>query len=213
LRKNYYRWQGTGNRERFEMKKTLVVLLASVVVFTLFGCKRSSARQPNGGITTTGKTYALGDSGPANGIIFYDKKNNTDGWRYLEAAPADTEFIAEWGPYTFVGGTDIGVGSGKRNTELIVEVLGENGHAALLCVNLNINGYNDWFLPSMSELDLMYKNLKSKELGGFQDDWYWSSSASEYGGVAAWAQRFNDGSRNDYNHKGNAYFVRAVRAF
>ena len=196
------------------MKKILVVLLASVVVFALLvGCKRGSARQPAEGKTTSGKTYALGDSGPADGIIFYDKKNYTNGWRYLEAAPADTEFNAEWGPYTFVAGTEIGIGSGKRNTELIVEVLGENGKAAQLCANLNINGHNDWFLPSMSELDLMYKNLKSKELGDFHDDWYWSSSASEYGGVAAWAQRFNDGSRNDYNHKGSMYFVRAVRAF
>jgi hypothetical protein len=197
---------------RFDMKKSLVVLLASVVVFALFSCTRDSV-QSAGDRTTSDKTYSLGDSGPADGIIFYDKNEYTNGWRYLEAAPASTEFSAEWGSYTYVAGTEIVVGSGKRNTELIVAALEENGKAAQLCANLNVNGHKDWFLPSMSELDLLYKNLKLMGLGSFKDDWYWSSSASEYGSIAAWAQKFSDGSRNDYNHKGNAYLVRAVRAF
>lgn len=195
------------------MKKLLVVFLASVVVvFVLFGCTRGSVKSA-GGRTTPGKTYMLGDAGPADGIIFYDKKDYTHGWRYLEAAPASTEFSAEWGSYTYVAGTEIVVGSGKRNTELIVAALAENGKAAQLCANLNVNGHKDWFLPSMDELDLIYKNLKRTELGSFKDDWYWSSSASEYGSLAAWAQKFSDGSRNDYNHKGNTFLVRAVRAF
>jgi hypothetical protein len=194
------------------MKKSLVVLLASVVVFALFGCKRGSV-QSAGGRTLTVKTYSLGDPGPADGIIFYDKKEYTNGWRYLEAAPAGTEFNAEWGSYTYIAGTEIVVGSGKRNTELIVATLEGNGKAAQLCANLNVNGHKDWFLPSMGELDLIYKNLKLTGLGGFKNAWYWSSSASDYGSIAAWAQRFSDGSRNDYNHKGNAYLVRAVRAF
>jgi len=194
------------------MKKTSVVLLASVVVFALFGCTKGSVQSAGGG-TMSGKTYSLGDSGPADGIIFYDKKEYTYGWRYLEAAPACTEFNAEWGPYTYVAGTEIVVGSGRRNTELILAALEENGIAAQLCANLNVNGHSDWFLPSMGELDLIYKNLKQDGLGGFKDEWYWSSSASEYGSIAAWAQRFSDGYRNDYNHKGNAYLIRAVRAF
>ena len=36
--------------------------------------------------------YDIGDIGPA-GYIFYDKKNNSVGWRYLEAAPADLREI------------------------------------------------------------------------------------------------------------------------
>jgi len=193
-------------------KRAKLVLLASVIVFVLFGCTRGSV-QSAGGRTTSGKTYMLGDSGPAGGIIFYDNKEYTYGWRYLEAAPASTEFSAEWGSYTYVAGTEIVVGSGKRNTELIVAALEENGKAAKLCASLNFNGRNDWFLPSMGELDLMYKNLKRMGLGSFKDDWYWSSSSSDYGSIAAWAQRFSDGSRNDYNPKGNSYLVRAVRAF
>jgi len=33
--------------------------------------------------------YSIGETGPAGGLIFYDKGNNSDGWRDLEAAPAD----------------------------------------------------------------------------------------------------------------------------
>ena len=28
--------------------------------------------------------YNIGDLGPAGGIVFYDKGNNKDGWRYIE---------------------------------------------------------------------------------------------------------------------------------
>ncbi|MBU4502161.1 MAG: PEGA domain-containing protein [Nanoarchaeota archaeon] len=34
----------------------------------------------------------IGRTGPAGGYIFYDKGNYSDGWQYLEAAPASTEW-------------------------------------------------------------------------------------------------------------------------
>ncbi|GHU43467.1 hypothetical protein FACS1894190_14000 [Spirochaetia bacterium] len=33
--------------------------------------------------------YKVGDKGPAGGIVFYDMGFTMNGWRYLEAAPAD----------------------------------------------------------------------------------------------------------------------------
>jgi len=163
--------------------------------------------------------YKIGDYGPAGGLIFYDKGTFSNGWRYLEAAPVETEFKAQWGAYEKdVPGTSTGVGFGKRNTEIIVErlkALGESGRAAQLCVALNFDGYKDWFLPSKDELDLMYKNLKRRGLGGFSDGWYWSSAQGN--NWDAWIQRFSDGDRGygygNGHHKNNAYSVRAVRAF
>jgi hypothetical protein len=106
------------------------------------------------------------------------------------------------------------VGSGKRNTELIVERLkqwGESGRAAQLCTSLNFDGYNDWFLPSKDELDLMYKNLKQKGLGSLNDTWYWSSSqgSSSY----SWLQHFSRGNQTNDFFRYSTYTVRAVRAF
>jgi hypothetical protein len=171
------------------------------------------------------KVYKIGDVGPAGGIVFYDKgvysNDKSDGggadWRYLEAAPAETEFSAEWGAYNFnVIGTGPTIGSGKGNTQLIIErlrTLGESGCAAQLCVKLNYKGFADWFLPSKDELDLMYKNLKQKNLGRFDaENSYWSSS--EVNTECAWYQSFKNGRQYNYgNYKYNAFKVRAIRAF
>jgi TolB-like protein len=158
--------------------------------------------------------YNIGDTGPAGGIVFFDRGITRDGWRYLEAAPAEGEFTARWGAYgTDVANTMTGIGFGKRNTQIIVErlnALGETSRAAQICASLDINGYKDWFLPSKDELDLMYKNLKQKELGGFGNNWYWSSS--QYGSSVAWSQRFSDGDQYNY-FKSSTDSVRAIRAF
>jgi hypothetical protein len=59
-------------------------------------------------------TYKIGDVGLACGIVFYDKGAISDGWLYLEAAPAKTEFTAQWGSYgADVAGTDVAVGTEK----------------------------------------------------------------------------------------------------
>jgi len=192
------------------MKKTIVGILLAFIYSSLF-----AQQQPM-------PAYNIGDTGPAGGIIFYDKGSTTNGWRYLEAAPESTEFSAEWGADgQNVLGTDMSVGSGRRNTQLIVEHLnsrGESNRAAQLCAAMNIDGFTDWFLPSKDELNLMYINLGQKGLGGFkvEDDrttWthiYWTSS--QFSRSIAWHQNFSSGSQ-DIGNKINASSVRAVRAF
>jgi TolB-like protein len=165
--------------------------------------------------TPSAQTYKIGDTGPGGGIVFYDKGVFSGGWRYLEAAPVETEFTAPWSASEeYVQSISTAVGSGKRNTELIVErlrQLGENGSAAQVCVSLNFDGYKDWFLPSKDELNLMYKNLKRKRLGGFSNIYYWSSSQANVI-IYAWYQHFGSGNQIDYR-KANTLSVRAVRAF
>jgi hypothetical protein len=165
--------------------------------------------------TVNTKEYRIGERGPASGWVFYDKGVFSNGWRYLEAAPPETEFSAEWGAYEkYVGTTVTAMGSGKRNTQVIVEFLkrqGETNKAAQLCAALEFDGFKDWFLPSRDELNLMYKNLKVKGLGGFSG-WYWSSSEGYI--LSAWNQDFSDGSQDYYGgNKTNPSSVRAVRAF
>jgi TolB-like protein len=160
--------------------------------------------------------YKIGDTGPAGGIVFFDRGFTGDGWRYLEAAPAGAEFTAQWGAYQKeVSNTTTAVGFGKQNTKIIIDrlrALGETNKAAQICAALDINGYKDWFLPSKDELNLMYTNLKQKGLGGFSNNWYWSSSQGNT--YDSWVRRFSDGL-HDYSNllKNNTFFVRAVRAF
>ena len=174
------------------------------------------------------KLYNIGDIGPAGGIVFYDKGAYSNGWRYLEAAPWDTQFYdAIWGTRIFIAGTFTGIGFGKQNTQVIVEFYkdtGVTGTAAQLCNSLVYNGYNDWFLPSRDELNLMYINLRKSGLGSFSNSLYWTSSQAEeqYGGtVLAWFQGFDINSDFEMDNGYQSYDmwkdmglnVRAVRAF
>jgi len=165
--------------------------------------------------TPAPKVYKIGERGQAGGIVFYDKGSYSGGWRYLEAAPAETEFTAQWSNNGLnVPGTSTAAGSGKRNTQLINDYIGSNAdsiYAAQLCAALNYDGFYDWYLPSRDELDLMYKNLKQKRLGNLSGEWYWSSSQDH--NRDAWSYNFNNGSQNATAHKLNTYSVRAVRAF
>ena len=160
-------------------------------------------------------SYVIGDEGQAGGIIFYDKGTYTNGWRYLEAAPPSTEFRANlgWGSAN-VPGTKYDVGMGEKNTELIVAALkqiGETGKAAQRCNDMTSGGVSDWFLPSINELNLMYQNLKQKSLGGFSDNWYWSSSESNP--ASARSQFFGTGLLNNNYKDYVSLSVRAARAF
>jgi hypothetical protein len=156
--------------------------------------------------------YSVGDTGPAGGKIFYENPSTTDGWRYLEA---DTTNLvnAQWGGYgTSVSETDTAIGTGQENTAAIVARLGEldgSSKAAQRCAASSKGGFNDWFLPSKDELNLMYS--KKDSIGGFSINWYWSSSETDANN--AWAQQFDTGpqsaSRKDYG----TLSVRAIRRF
>jgi len=159
--------------------------------------------------------YDLRDTGPAGGLIFYDKGSYSNGWRYMETAPASTEWTnKEWGSYgTFIGGTGTGIGTGQNNTTTIVTWLNnhsETGKAAQLCNDLTVGVYSDWFLPSKGELNLMYTNLKVAGVGGFGSVSFWSSSESNAN--FAWFQGFFNGAQGS-DYKLYNFRVRAVRAF
>lgn len=126
------------------------------------------------------------------------------------AASDDQNATFTWGCYgteaTGAGGTDLGTGA--HNTLEIVAGCSEVPIAAKICADLELNGYNDWFLPSKDELNKLFLNKIT--IGGFADDYYWSSSAD---GIShAWVQLFpfgGQGSSVTYVFAS----VRAVRAF
>jgi hypothetical protein len=158
--------------------------------------------------------YRIGETGPGGGVVFYDKGEKLDGWRYLEATPGDLG-EAKWGAYNkYVSGTGTDIGTGQKNTQIIVAFLnqaGETGCAAQMCDAYSLNGKDDWFLPSKDELNQMYlSGLKEQGLGGFKDGWRWSSSA--YRNYYAWYQNCSDGFQLA-NLKNFTAYVRGVRAF
>jgi len=148
----------------------------------------------------------IGDS-YEGGIVFYLGYDTGIG---LVAADSDQSTGIQWynGSYTTTGATATGIGTGGANTTTIVANQGVGSYAAQLCEDLDLNTYTDWFLPSMYELNQMH--AQKGVIGGFVDDYYWSSS--EHYSIEAWVQYFGTGSQ--YSRiKNDSYRVRAVRAF
>ncbi|GHV85126.1 hypothetical protein AGMMS50230_07340 [Spirochaetia bacterium] len=203
------------------MKKTQrlfgIAVLLTAAMFTLTGCGNPSSWVAE---------YAIGDTGPGGGIIFYVSEAGFgpgNAWHYLEAAPADINPTKAWassinippteggsGNWLSIPNTQTGIGSGYGNTAAI-KVLDANAPAAQACDAYSNKGISDWFLPSIDELVLMYTNLKTKGLGNFQDDWYWSSS--QEAADSAWGQRFLAGYKSHTGIKFNTHYVRAARGF
>jgi lysozyme family protein len=75
---------------------------------------------------------------------------------------------------------------------------------------LNLNGYNDWRLPSRKELELIYGNMFKLGIGKLTSGYYWSSE--EKSATKARVLLFYNGNYHHLN-KNSIYYVRAVRAF
>ena len=149
--------------------------------------------------------YAIGDTGPAGGIVFHTADGGMHG---LEAAPADQSDSAVWGcAGTITGADGIAVGTGAQNTADILAGCATLGIAARVANDYTLNGFTDWFLPSKDELNLLYQQQVDE---GVTEGFYWSSSESTSN--SAWYHFFGNGLQTTTN-KGNGNRVRAVRAF
>lgn len=102
------------------------------------------------------------------------------------------------------------IGKGLFNTNAIISTLSGpmTSYAAGLARSYNGGGYDDWYLPSKDELNLLY--LSKDIIGGFADNYYWSST--EYSSAEAWYQYFVGGSQL-YNYKSGTLNIRAIRSF
>ena len=178
---------------------------------------RSYAKNTNGVVVygnevsfTTSSPIALGST-YAGGIVFYLDSTGQHG---LVCAPSDQGGFL-WGCWgTNIAGTSTAMGTGQMNTNLILSGCSEGPIAASVCDNLVLNGYSDWYLPSLAELQLMGTNLHAQGIGGFiSNSAYWSSSQlnSNY----AWVLTFNVSGVSTGNYAKNSFAnqVRAVRAF
>jgi len=151
-----------------------------------------------------GKTY-LG------GHIFY--VNETDATGMIVSAE-DVTAATTWGcnSMNITGADSAGIGYGAQNTSDIVQGCTDQFGAAYQCDNyVDPNGFTDWYLPSEQELLLIHTNLHMSGLGNLEDDYYWSSTESQFAGSAQHVL-FNDGSVS-YSNKANTHRVRAVKNF
>jgi hypothetical protein len=156
---------------------------------------------------TIGETYG-------GGKVFYVYNGGLHG---LIAATSDQATGIRWygGSYTNTRARADGVGGGKANTVIIIAGQGPvdgDSFAATVCneYSVTMSGvtYGDWYLPSLTELHLLY--LQRNVVGGFTSTAYWSSTEANMDSAYGWG--FDNGQQF-YVGKANVYYVRAIRSF
>ncbi|UAK26248.1 beta-L-arabinofuranosidase domain-containing protein [Sphingomonas nostoxanthinifaciens] len=161
----------------------------------------------------------VGDVGPAGGLIFYRNPNAArDGWRYLEAAPADQSLGAPWGGFRreIAGAGGTAIGAGRCNTADMLAAGLEPGSAARIAEGYRLNGIGGWFIPSRDELSLLYTALAAPGVGDFHvrplvdNCEYWAST--QLSADMASHVDFADGGRVHGDDKDFPRRVRVIRA-
>jgi hypothetical protein len=96
-----------------------------------------------------------------------------------------------WSPSNCqVAGTSINCGSGQQNTDSIISQCTDTMNLAIACSNFIFDGYTDWYLPSLGELELMNKNLSRT---GVFADYYGGRtlpSSSQFDNDTFWGYEF-----------------------
>jgi hypothetical protein len=200
----------------------------------------------NGSVGATGPQGPQGLTGPAGlqgpltpgtfnhyigeqfggGVIFHLWKDVQGNEHGLIVDISDLSPASGWSNiFTLIGPSAQSSWSGEVNTNEIIAQAGNTSGAAYLCANSNNSSQNDWYLPSVDELSLLWNNrfnvntslstiIGSDMLSIFNAN-YWSSTETTYsGGDSALYFSFNIGtSLFNTAYKYTLHRVRAVRKF
>jgi hypothetical protein len=169
---------------------------------------------------STSSVLAVGDN-YGGGVIAYILQSGDPGYAagsthgFIVSA-SDLSAASPWWngvAYTTTNATGTAIGTGLANTNAIIASQGNTAsYAAKLCADYSITVgtvvYDDWYFPSLDELNKIYLNKAS--IGGSFSTYYWSSS--ELSDTNARLQNFSNGVQSA-NWKDPAYAVRAIRSF
>jgi hypothetical protein len=176
------------------------------VQVSLSGYSGSISSEPIGPIDGT---FTVGEYGQGGGTVIYINRDNTYGdWAYLEGVTESLPDYAVWGFYGIdvAGAAGTAIGTGKANTQAMIDAGAPEGSAARLCVEYRGGGYDDWFLPSKDESEYM-RGLPSGTSFPL-----WSSSQDD--SLESWGYRKSgDELISSLQPKYSVSAVRPVRTF
>jgi len=150
---------------------------------------------------------------------------------YLEAAPTNDEPPILWccdAQFCYIlfditAFSDLSdskaslIGNGRRDTNIIADYLTTiqvTDRAAQVCISKNINGFTDWFLPSLGELNEIFKSIEKtgiQTINNGSSISFWSSSQNVDVRYGVWFQYENGQGWLNKTYSNN--YVRAIRAF
>ena len=155
------------------------------------------------------------------GVVFHLDRTRRHGLVVSTENIGNRSAKYEWGcsGARVVGANGTKLGTGLSNTASIAGSCTEQMNAAQACLNYNKDGYDDWYLPSLEELELISEYFgegsEFSELVDFDRANYFSSSQlndKKYQGNYAWTVNLIEGY-STFSLKSSNHKVRAIRSF
>lgn len=154
----------------------------------------------------------LGDS-LGGGIVVYIFQQGDNGYveNEFHGIIADFSFTNNtiWGCESFSMNTSTDIGTGADNTDYIINNCFAPFFAAKSCSNYNNNGYSDWVLPSIDDLEQIFANESLWNVN-FSGN-YWSSS--QQSSNSAYVIVTSNNNIVDYRNKDDSNNFFPVRYF
>ena len=180
----------------------------------------------NSGGTGGSFTHYIGEEF-GGGVIFHLWKDAQGLEHGLIVSLEDQSISQAWSDVTTgVGSTAQSSWDGLSNSNAIVGQVGHTNSAAQLCLDFQGGGYNDWYLPAIDEIAILWNNRyqvnRSLSLINNASQipvnaWYWSSSEEtddpDEAMLIGWQSNSWDTQGISWDLKNYAYRVRAIRAF
>jgi Protein of unknown function (DUF1566) len=160
--------------------------------------------------TLTGAHY-IGES-YGGGIVFYVYENGKHGLIVSSTDQSTGVYWSKSSSYTTTNAVRDGVNGGMANTERIIFSQGTGNYAAQVAANYKGGGFGDWYLPSITELNLLYAQRQLMFSIGYSNTYYWSSNENPSNNNQAWAYNFTGSGIFGLKYY-NSASVRAIRSF
>lgn len=160
--------------------------------------------------TLTGAHY-IGES-YGGGIVFYVYENGKHGLIVSSTDQSTGVYWSKSSSYTTTNAVRDGVNGGMANTERIIFSQGTGNYAAQVAANYKGGGFGDWYLPSITELNLLYAQRQLMFSIGYSNTYYWSSNENPSNNNQAWAYNFTGSGIFGLKYY-NLASVRAIRSF
>ena len=174
---------------------------------------------------TAQKTYYIGQHAEG-GVIFHLFQDSLGKQHGLVVSLTNLTREAEWGDKEKDIESCESSWDGRANTTAIMFATRDTTKAAGLCDSYVSEGLDDWYLPAIDELKILWDNRfnVNRTLSGASSfgtisgatqigrDAYWSST--ELGSTTAYGLMFYSGMVDSFSGKNQtSYYVRAVRKF